>query len=326
MSGWIIFAASTLSVVGIYAILAMILNMEAGWAGLWDLGTAGLLATGAYAYVILTVQGENILFAPEWPIWAGIVGAALVTGFVAFLIGLPALRMRGEFFLITTFAFSVVIIELITTETAVTLGSGGFHRIDRPFADLVSSRNYNFVLLAIVALTALLVYVITHRIGRSPFGRLLRAIRDNEAVALSIGKNNAVARLTVFVIAGCMIGAVAPLYVWFIRSLFPHLFHSTLTFAVWTAMVIGGIGHLRGPVLGAFILICLTEATQFLQVSVEYAGVLASLRPIIIGLALILIMRLRPEGLLPEAWSFKPRPNARLDTGARLGDAPARAQ
>lgn len=326
MSGLLIFAANILTLVGIYAILTMILNMEAGWAGLWDLGTAGLLATGAYAYVILTVQEANILFAPEWPIWAGVIGSALFTGFVAFLIGLPALRMRGEFFLITTFAFSVVIIELITTESAITLGSAGFHRIDRPFDHLVSSRNYNFVLLGIVALAVVLVYAIVHRIGRSPFGRLLRAVRDNEAVAHSVGKNITLARLTVFIIAGCMIGAAAPLYVWYIRSLFPHLFHSSLTFAVWTAMVIGGIGHLRGPILGAFLLICLTEATQFLQVSVEYAGLLASLRPIIIGLALILVMRLRPEGLLPEERAFRPKANAGDAADLSLAHVSARPQ
>ena len=309
MTGWLIFVASVLSLAGIYAILATILNLEAGWSGLWDLGTAGLLAAGAYCYVILTVDNSEILFAPGLPIWMGIIGAAVFVACLAFVIGIPSLRMRGEFFLITTFAFSVVVLELITTESHITHGARGFHNIERPFADLVSTRNYNFLLLAIVAFAGVLVWNVVRQIGRSPFGRLLRALRDNEPAAQSTGKNVALARLQTFVIAGFLIGAVSPIYVWYIRGLSPHLFHTTLTFTVWTALVVGGIGGFRGPALGALLLIGLTEATQFLQVSVEYAGILSAARPIVIGLALILVMRLRPEGLLPERASFS---NARL--------------
>jgi len=304
MTGLIIFGASVLSLAGIYAILAMILNLEAGWGGLWDLGTAGLLAAGAYCYVILTVHSDEGAFAPQLPIWMGIIGASLFTGLLAFLIGLPSLKMRGEYFLITTFAFSVVVLELITTESNITMGATGIHDIVRPWDSLVSTRNYNLVLLAIISTTCLAVWVIVRMIGWSPFGRLLRAARDNEPAALSTGKNVARARLQTFVIAGLLIGAVAPLYVWYIRSLSPHLFHATLTFTVWTALVIGGIGSLRGPILGAFLLIVLTEATQFLQVSADYARILSASRPILVGLALILIMRFRPEGLLPESRSF----------------------
>ncbi|MDG2406454.1 MAG: branched-chain amino acid ABC transporter permease [Paracoccaceae bacterium] len=315
MSGLIIFGASVLTLAGIYAILAIILNLEAGWGGLWDLGTAGLLATGCYVYVILTVHSEEIAFAPQLPIWAGIIGASLFTGFLAFLIGLPSLKMRGEYFLITTFAFSVVVLEFITTESQFTMGATGIHDINRPFDGLVSTRNYNILLLGIVLVVCGLVWWLVRQIGWSPYGRLLRAARDNEAAALSTGKNIAHARLQAFVIAGLLIGAVAPLYVWYIRSISPHLFHATLTFTVWTALVIGGIGSLRGPVLGAFLLIILTEATQFLQFSAEYARMLSASRPILVGLGLILIMRLRPEGLLPEARSFV---NARTRLGGNL--------
>ena len=304
MSGIFVFLASTLALMGIYVILSTILNMEAGWGGLWDLGMAGLLGAGAYSYVILTVASDEIVFAPNLPIWAGIIGASLITGALALLIGIPSLRMRGEYFLITTFAFSVVVLQLITTERHITLGATGFHDIDRPFEDLVSTRDYNFVLLAIVIVTAIGVWLIVDRLGRSPFGRLQRALRDNEAAAQSVGKNITRARLQTFVIAGLLIGAVSPVYVWYVRSLSPHHFHVTLAFTVWTALVIGGMGSRSAPILGAILLIGLTEAVQFLQISAEHAVLLASARPIIIGLALILILRFRPQGLLPEANSF----------------------
>jgi branched-chain amino acid transport system permease protein len=102
-----------------------------------------------------------------------------------------------------------------------------------------------------------------------------------------------------------LIGAISPMYVWYIRSLSPHMFHVTLAFTVWTALVIGGIGNFWGPVVGALILIGLTEALQFLQYSAEYAVLLSAARPIIIGVGLIIVMRFRPEGILPEKHSFK---------------------
>lgn len=301
MIGLYIFAASVLTLCLLYAIFSMILNLEAGWAGLWDLGPAGLIAVGAYTYILLTVHSDAILFAPNLPMWMGWIAAALVTGLVAFLIGLPTLRLRGEYFLITTFAFSVVIIEIITAETDVTGGAAGFTSFARPFEGIFNARYYSIVLCGVVSVAAILFYLVLRRIGYSPLGRLLRAARDNEAVALSVGKDVAVLRLKAFVMAGVLYGAAAPLYIFFIRSVYPHMFSATMAFTIWTAVVIGGIGHLRGVVLGALVLIGVTEATQFLQVSIEYANLLAAMRPIIIGLALILVMRFRPQGLLPHA-------------------------
>jgi branched-chain amino acid transport system permease protein len=305
MIGIFVFLASVLTLVFIYATLATILNFEAGWGGLWDLGTAGLLAVGAYCYVILTVESNEIIFSPQLPVWAGIVVTSIFTGAVAFLIGLPSLRMRDEYFLITTFAFSVVVLQLITTESSITLGATGFHNIQRPFDDYVSTRSYNFVLLGISTFVLITIWLLIRRLGRSPFGRLLRAIRDNEPAAKSIGKMIFVTRLKVFVITGALIGAISPMYVWYIRSLSPHMFHVTLAFTVWTALVIGGIGNFWGPVVGALILIGLTEALQFLQYSAEYAVLLSAARPIIIGVGLIIVMRFRPEGISPEKHSFK---------------------
>ena len=305
MIGIFVFLASVLTLVFIYAALATILNFEAGWGGLWDLGTAGLLAVGAYCYVILTVENNEIIFAPQLPVWAGIICTSVFTGFVAYLIGIPSLRMKDEYFLITTFAFSVVVLQLITTESSITLGATGFHNIKRPFDDYVTTRSYNFVLLSIATFALIIIWLFIRRIGRSPFGRVLRAIRDNEPAAKSIGKLIFVTRLKVFVISGVLIGAISPIYVWYIRSLSPHMFHVTLAFTVWTALVIGGIGNFWGPILGAIILIGLTEALQFLQYSAEYAVILAAARPVIIGVGLIVVMRFRPQGILPEKYSFK---------------------
>lgn len=309
MSGLVLFAAGALTLGCVYAIWAMILNYEAGWAGLWDLGVAGIVAVGAYTYVILVEPvgistTQEPVFAPELPIWIGVLGAGLAGLIAAAIIGIPSLRLRGEYFLITTFAFAEMIRQLTITQGDLTRGVSGFASVDRPLDTLVEPRDYNFLLLALVAVVMVGVFLLLRRLGTAPHGRALRALRDNEPVALSLGKNVARYRLRAFLLAGGLMAATAPLYVWYIRSVFPQLFTANITFTVWTAVVIGGIGGLKGPALGAIALIVATEALVLIPVPTEYATQLAGSRPLLLGLALILVLRLRPEGLSPERKAF----------------------
>lgn len=317
MEGLLIYGVGILTLGGIYAAFALILNLSAGWGGLWDLGVAGLVAVGAYTYVLATFTPtltSDAKVALELPIWAGILISAVVTGLAALLIGLPSLRLRGEYFLITTFAFAEVIRQVLINESALTGGVVGFNQLDRPFSGLVHPADYRYVLLGIVAVVLVALWLLVRRVGRSPFGRVMRALRDNEPVALSVGKDVTRRRMQTFVLAGVLIGAIAPLYVWYMRRIVPDLFGPDLTFAVWTALVIGGIGSFSGPVLGGIALIALIEGTQLLQVSAEHAVLLSASRPFILGLALILVLRYRPDGLVPESRAFR---NASAADGAR---------
>jgi branched-chain amino acid transport system permease protein len=306
-SGWIIYAVGVLTLVGFYAIVAMILNMEAGWGGMWDLGLAGLLGVGGYFFILATVNQEDLglKFMPGWPMLLGILGAGVVTALVAFLIGIPALRLRGEYFLITTFAFAEMIRQLIINETEYTNGSVGITQIDRPLDDTFSF-NYEFVLLGITALVVLAVYLLMRRLGRGPYGRLMRGFRDNEALALALGKNVTRRRIQIFVLAGFLMGIIAPLYVWYIRAIVPDMYGPDITFTAWTALVVGGIGSVGGPVLGSLLLVGFTQGLLFIPVSAEYTNVLSAMPPLLLGLALILILRWRPDGLVPERWAFTP--------------------
>ncbi len=305
MSGILLFFVGVLTLAGIYAILAMILNMEAGWAGMWDLGLAGLVAVGGYVFIITTQQThDDVVLAPHWPMWAGILAGSVAGGLTALIIGVPSLRVRGEYFLITTLAFAEVIRQLAINLGTVTRGTVGFNQFTRPFEGWVSGNGYRWLLLALVWLVVGMVYLLTRRLGHSPYGRLLRGFRDNDAVARSLGKHTNRHRIQTFVLAGLMYGAVAPLYVWFIRTVTPSLFTSEVTFVTWTALVIGGIASLRGPVIGAVILLIVTEASALVQGSGEMAVVLASVRFIVLGIVLILVMRFRPEGLSDERDAF----------------------
>jgi branched-chain amino acid transport system permease protein len=306
--GWLYFLVGIATLAGIYAAFALTLNLTGGWAGLWDLGPAGLLAVGAYVYVITTVapaEYSEVRFVPGWPIWAGILAAGVCTGVVALIVGAPALRVRGEYFLITTFAFAEVIRQIIVVEASVTRGPNGFSGLDRPFDGLVSGRDYRFILLGIVAVVVAALVLLMRRLSAAPFVRVLRATRDNEVVALSLGKNVARYRIQTFVLSGVLLGLVAPVYVWYVRALVPQLFVSDLTFTIWIALIIGGIGSVWGAVLGAIVLVGLTELIELLQVSAEHANLLAAARPFILGVVLIAIIRLRPQGIIPERWSFR---------------------
>jgi branched-chain amino acid transport system permease protein len=305
MTGMLLFLVGVLTLAGIYAILAMILNLEAGWAGMWDLGLAGLVAVGGYVFIITTQQThDDVAFAPGWPMWAGVIAASLAGGIAALVIGIPSLRVRGEYFLITTLAFAEVIRQLAVNLGTITRGTVGFNQFSRPFESLVSGSGYRWLLLGMVWLVVTIVYLVMRRLGHSPYGRLSRGFRDNDPVARSLGKHTNRHRIHTFVLAGVMYGAVAPLYVWFIRTVTPSLFTSEVTFVTWTALVIGGIASMRGPVIGALILLVVTEAAALVQGLGEMAVVLASVRFIILGIVLIVVMRFRPEGLSSERDAF----------------------
>lgn len=307
MQSLIVFLVGVLTLAAIYAALAMVLNLVAGWAGMWDLGVAGLVAVAGYTYIILTQTkvDSGLLFAPGWPIAAGIVGAAVVTAVAALIIALPSIRLRGEYFLITTLAFAEVIHQLAISEASLTRGTTGFSSIDRPFRDLVPAADYRWLLLGLAVAVALAIYLVMNRLAKTPYVRLLRASRDNEAVANSLGKNVVRYRLITYVFGGALIGVITPLYLWHVRSVVPSLFVSELTFVVWTALVIGGIASRKGPIIGATLLIVCTELLTFLQGSAEYAQILAATRPVILGLLLILILRFRPEGITSERAAFR---------------------
>ena len=305
MSGILLFFVGVLTLAGIYAILAMILNLEAGWAGMWDLGISGLLAVGGYTFIITTQSTHtDVIFAPQLPMWLGVVLGAGAGGLAALLIGLPSLRVRGEYFLITTLAFAEVIRQLAINLGDITRGTVGFNQFERPFQSMFPGAAYRWFLLALTWAAAGLVYLVMRRLARAPFGRLLRGFRDNDAVALSLGKHTNRHRIRTFVFAGILYGAVAPLYLWFLRSVTPSLFSSEVTFVAWTALVIGGIASRSGPIVGAVILLLVTEAAALVQGSGEATVLLASVRYIVLGLVLIVVMRFRPEGLKTEAASF----------------------
>ncbi len=275
---------------GIYSLLAISLSLQFGFTGLVNFGLVGFFAFGAYATAILTVAGYPILLG----IAAGIVLAAIA----AFLIGLLTIRLHAEYLAIVTLGFSEVVRLVAMNESWLTNGSLGIAAIPRPFIDLGTGSAETAFLGIVVACNAIVIVLVRHLLG-SPFGRLIRAIRDNEVTVLSLGKSPATTKIKVLVIGGAIAGLAGALYAHYITYVVPDQFLPVLTFYVWMALILGGVGSIRGAVLGAGILILILEGTRF--IGDIFPGVfvieMASVRLAMVGVLLLVFVLYRPEGL-----------------------------
>src|SRR5512136_2141131 len=154
MSNIILFLAGVIALMGIYALLTLAVNLHYGYAGLLSFGIVGFVAVGAYTYAIVTrgapVGADVYLFYFNQPWWVGFIAAGAVTTLFAFIIGLPTLRVEGDYLLIVTFAFAEVIQKLLSNEGWLTNGTRGFINIHQPFKTYIAGRNYQFVLAVLV--------------------------------------------------------------------------------------------------------------------------------------------------------------------------------
>lgn len=304
MEGILLFAISIGTLAAVYGMVTLALNLETGTGPLWDLGIVSFFGIGAYAYVILTAapaeDHQHYLYGFGLPMWVGVIGAAVAGAVAAWFIGLPSLRLRKEYFLIITLAFAEVLRQLYINEDWLTNGVAGIYGLEQPLRGLVEPRQYAYVLFALALAGLLSVWYLTRMISLSAFGRACKALRENEALAITAGIDPRRTSMVLYVLAGAITAVAGVFYVWYNTLVVPGQFTSDLTFFVWTALIIGGVGSSRGALFGAFIFILLHDSLRFLQVSGETAVTLTSLRTALIGLLLILILRFRPNGIFPE--------------------------
>lgn len=304
MEGFLLFAASMATLGAIYGMVVLALNLETGTGPLWDLGIVSFFGIGAYAYVLLTAPGaedhQSYLFGFGLPMWVGAIGAAVVSGFAAWLISLPTLRLKKEYFLIVTLAFAEVIRQVYANEGWLTNGVAGIYGLKQPFKAGASVGVYPYILLLVSFAGLFLAWLVTRKLAASPFGRSCKALRENEALAITAGIDPRRTSMRLYVLAGAITGVAGMVYVWYNTLIIPGQFTSDFTFFIWAALIIGGIGNQRGALLGAFIFILLHDSLRFLQVSGELAVTITSLRTALVGLVLILILRFRPDGIFPE--------------------------
>ena len=278
-----------LILVDIYIILAVSLNLLMGFTGLISMAHAGFMAVGAYTTtLLLTRTGMNFLLT----IPLGVALAALVSA----LLALPSLRVKGEHYIIASFGLQIILYNILLNWVSVTNGPFGFSGIPRPKIFGFTFATYrSFLVLA--TLIMLVCTFLIWRITRSRFGLVLKAVREDEVAASSLGKNVNHFKVAAF-IAGSSVAAVAgSLYATAISFIDPFCFTVHDSIFILAIVIIGGTGNIFGSALGALLLISLPEFLKFLHVAESIA---APLRQMIYGAMLVLFMRFRPQGILPE--------------------------
>jgi len=278
-----------LILIGIYTILSVSLNLIVGYTGLLSIAHAAFYGVGAYVAALMALNLHS-------PFLVNIVCAVILSGLLGVLVGIPSLRVRDDYFVIATFAFQVITFSVLNNWVSFTGGPMGLPGIPQPtiFGVTISS-HFGFLLL--VGFFCALVLWITGRIVRSPLGRVLKAIREDEVFAQAAGKNVAAYKVLVLVIGAGMAAVAGVMYAHYVSFIDPTSFTVMESIFILTIVIIGGAGSLRGPVLGAVVLVVLPELLRFVGMP---SAVAANVRQIIYGGLLVAMMMWRPQGLLGE--------------------------
>ncbi|MDK1119359.1 MAG: hypothetical protein QGM50_11315 [Anaerolineae bacterium] len=282
-----------LGVVGIFIVMGIGLNIVVGYAGLLDLGYVAFFAVGAYAYALLSSpESYVVLNLPGFEgvnFWAGLPIAIIIGAFAGFLLGVPVLRMRGDYLAIVTLGFGEIARLLVLNLRDYTGGPGGVINIPAPILfgmDLGNPRDILYIAMAF----GLIVTFFTVRLRDSRLGRAWIAMREDEDVAQAMGINLVAIKLLAFASGAAIAGMAGALYATRQVNIFPDNFALDVSINVLSLIIIGGIGSLEGVVLGAIVLIGLPEILRTVD---EY-------RIVAFGALLVTMMIVRPEGILPS--------------------------
>ncbi len=299
MTSYILF---TLTIGGIYALLAMGLNLAWGSAGMVNLGLAGFFAVGAYGSAIATGAGAPV--AAGWAI-------AIVCGVVAGLvITFATLRLRDDYLAIVTLGFAEVVRLVALNERWLTNGADGISGIKAPMKSVLGQQGFPVFYLALVTLVVALVWLALRRLDRSPYGRALKAIREDQELTRFAGKPVLRFKLEAFSVAAGIAALAGALYAHFQSYVSPDHFQPLITIYIFLAVTAGGVGRTSGGVLGAYAVVLYLESTRFIADVIPGLEPvqLAAVREMLVGAALLLVLLRKPNGLLPEKLPKAPKP------------------
>ncbi len=288
MVGYLVFLAISTA---IFALFCLGLNLQWGFTGLINFGHVAFMTVGAYTTVLLSLQGVPLIFAT-------LVGMALAA-LLGLLMGISTLRLREDYLAIVTIGVSEVI-RLVVNNQDLPIGkewkSGVFGVQGFPLP--LDGSKPALMVLALLAL--FFVFWLLERFVRSPWGRILKAIREDEEIPKALGKNVFWYKLQALMLGGAIAGLAGAFYAWQLTTVYPSNFEPLVTFDAWTIVVLGGAGNNIGTILGTIIYWAYDAVTRFVlpQIMPLDASRLGAFRIMVIGLILILLMRWRPQGIL----------------------------
>jgi branched-chain amino acid transport system permease protein len=289
------YLASMAAAAGFYALMALGLNVIFGLAGMINLGLAGFFAIGAYTSALLTTK-------LHFSVLAGCIAAPVVAALSGWLVALITARLKGDYLAIVTLGFAEVIRVIAANEIWLTGGADGISAIPAPGRGALTPEQFNLASAGLVWFLAILAALLLARLSDAPFGRVLRAIREDEMVAAVAGKPVLRFKLKAFALGSAVLGLAGALYAHYNAYIAPDGFDPLITLYVVLALTAGGTGTMRGALLGSLFVIALTEGTRFIGGSLSALSPVqvAALRQGMIGAALIAVLYLRPQGILPE--------------------------
>jgi neutral amino acid transport system permease protein len=292
-----------------FALAAIGLSVHFGYTGLLNFGQAGYMLVGAYGFALPSLAG--------WPIWSAFLITIAMSLLLSVVLGLPTLRLRADYLAIVTIS-SAEILRFVVSSTSLTDFTGGqqgLNGFNRAFAAInpIPEGDYGIGLLSynaydtwvrlvawgLVALAAFTVFMLM----KSPWGRTLKGIREDEDAARSLGKNVFVFKMQALVFGG-LLGSLAGVMFILPRSLQPGNYATTLTFFVWAILLLGGAATIWGPIVGSMVFwvsLSLTQGLLFGAIEAGYADFMtisqaAQIRFILVGLVVMLLVIFRPQG------------------------------
>lgn len=278
-------------IAGIYALLAIGLNIQYGETGLINFGHVAYFAIGAYASAILASKGV--------PVGLAIVAAGFISALGAIPIGLAALRLKEDYFAIVTLGFAEAVRIFIQQEDWLTNGVQGIASISPLISSTTAPGFQNHVFTVVIVAVVVCAMIAVALLQKSTFGRVLRAIRENEVAVVALGKRTAVFKVKVLMFGSFLAGMAGAFYAHFISFISPEQFIALVTFYVWMSIILGGVGSMKGALFGSLALVLLLEGSRFIGDFLP--GVsdvqIAHLRLGIVGLVLVVFSLYRPQGI-----------------------------
>lgn len=304
------YAATILVFFFTYNIFTLGLNIQFGYAGILNFTVITFMACGAYVAAVLVMPPANASAGVHyilglnlpWPIAA--IGGAVASGALGYLVGRIALKsLRSDYLAIVTLATGTLLYGLAGNEVRGFDGWAGLFNVPQPFAGVtnLSPASYSWLFVAIAGILMVLLWMFSNRLYKSPLGRAMRAIRDDQDAAETFGKNSYKIRMIAMVIGCIFVGIGGMLTIAYITALSPAGWTTGETFVVWAALLIGGRGNNRGAIVGSFLVaVVFNEATRYLPQIPSQPNLIPNLRYIIIGLLVIFAVWFRPQGVFPE--------------------------
>jgi len=280
--------------VGIFGIVALSLNLEFGFAGLANFGKVAFFLVGAYTYAVLSQIGV--------PFYLCLIAGALTSSLFGLLISLPALRLRTDYLAIAILAFGEILRLIVKAERWI---AGGVWGINVSPAISLAGASFEvdaLVNIGLVYFCLLICFVIAQLLANSPYGRVMRAIREDEVAAEALGKDRAKYKAQVLMIGSAMAGVAGGLYAQYLQFIDPYMFMPMITFTVWMMVILGGPANNWGALLGAGLVELFAKganivATKYPNLPVDPGN----LQYILFGVLIILVLLYRPGGLLKES-------------------------